>query len=153
MKHMKITSMGSCNSWEKRAGQGTLLLVIAIFTAVLIAGCTIPGTASSSKGSVSATPAPTPWSGSWDSAWGTMEFTQTGDQVTGTYTHDNGKIKGTVSGNTLTGTWSEAPTYNPPDDAGDFVFILAPDGKSFSGNWRYGSGTGKWDGSWDATRK
>jgi len=82
-----------------------------------------------------------------------MEFTQNGDQVTGTYTHDNGKIVGTVSGNTLTGTWSEEPSYNPPGDAGDFVITFANDKKSFSGNWRYGSGTGNWDGTWDGTKK
>jgi hypothetical protein len=131
-----------------------LLLVIAMITAVLVAGCTIPGAGSPSKISTTVTTAaPTPWSGSWDSDWGVMVFNQNGDQVTGTYPHDNGKIKGTVSGNTLTGTWSEAPSYNPPNDAGDVVFTLAADGKSFSGNWRYGSGTGKWDGIWDATRK
>jgi len=82
-----------------------------------------------------------------------MEFTQNGNQVTGTYPHDSGKIKGTVSGNVLTGTWSESPSYSPPNDAGDIVVTLADDGKSFSGNWRYGTATGKWDGNWEATRK
>lgn len=82
-----------------------------------------------------------------------MVFTQDGEKVTGTYPHDNGRIVGTVSGNILTATWSEAPSYGPPNDAGDVVFTLAADGMSFSGSWRYGSGTGKWDGAWDATRK
>ncbi len=82
-----------------------------------------------------------------------MEFTQNGDKVTGTYTHDDGKIEGTVSGNTLTGTWSEAPSYNPPNDAGVFVITFADDEKSFTGNWRYGSGTSEWDGTWTATKK
>ncbi len=124
-------------------------MVIGLFAA----GCTTPAIPGTSTGNPSATAAPTPWAGSWDSDWGIMEFTQTGDQVTGTYTHDNGKIKGTVSGNTLTGTWSESPSYSPPKDAGDFVITIAADGKSFAGNWRYGSGTGKWDGGWDAKKK
>jgi hypothetical protein len=150
---MKSSPRGSCEDRKNCAEHGTLVLVIAILIAVLVAGCTIPGTTSSSKGQILATTAPTPWSGSWDSDWGIMEFTQNGDKVTGTYTHDNGKIEGTVSGNTLTGTWSESPTYKPPKDAGDFVITLAADEKSFTGNWRYGSGSGKWDGGWDAKRK
>jgi len=133
---------------------GVVLLVVAIMMAVFVAGCTVPGTGAPAKTATTVTTtAPTPWSGSWDSDWGVMVFTQNGDQVTGTYPHDNGKIQGTVSGNTLTGTWSEAPSYGPPNDAGDVVFTLAADGNSFSGNWRYGSGTGKWEGVWDATRK
>lgn len=133
-------------------GLGILLLVIVII-AVLGAGCTIPGAGSSSKGSPAATSAPTPWTGSWDSNWGVIELTQNGDKVTGTYPHDSGKISGTVSGNTMTGTWSESPSYSPPKDGGDLVLTIADDGKSFGGNWRYGSGTGKWDGEWDAKKK
>ena len=81
-----------------------------------------------------------------------MQFTQSGNQVTATYTYDDGRITGTVSGNTLTGTWSESPSYQPPDDAGDIVLTMAADGNSFTGNWRYGTSTGTWDGTWTATR-
>jgi uncharacterized protein YceK len=134
---------------------GTIMMIVVMVIGLLTAGCTsiVPSSSSSpADGAPAATPAPTPWTGSWDSDWGIMEFTQNGDQVTGTYTHDNGKIKGTVSGNTLTGTWSEAPTYDPPNDAGDFVITFADDEKSFTGNWRYGSGAGTWDGTWSATK-
>jgi ribosomal protein L13 len=82
-----------------------------------------------------------------------MTLAQNGDKVTGTYIHDDGKVVGTVSGNTLTGTWSESPSYNPPDDAGDFVLTLSADGKTITGNWRYGSNTGTWDGTWEGTRQ
>jgi hypothetical protein len=153
VEHMKISSVWSSDGWRKCAEGGTVVLVIAIIITVLVTGCTLPGTGSSSTGHVPATVARTPWAGSWDSDWGIMEFTQTGDKVIGTYTHDNGKIEGSVSGNTLTGTWSESPTYKPPKDAGDFVITLAADEKSFTGNWRYGSGSGKWDGGWDAKKK
>jgi hypothetical protein len=94
-----------------------------------------------------------PWSGSWDSEWGTMQFTQSGNQVTATYTYNDGRITGTVSGNTLTGTWSQSPSYQPPKDAGDVVLTMAADRNSFAGNWRYGTNTGTWDGTWTATRK
>jgi len=50
------------------------------------------------------------WEGEWDSDWGHMVITQNGNQVSGTYTYDNGMISGTVSGNTFIGTWAEFPT-------------------------------------------
>jgi hypothetical protein len=92
------------------------------------------------------------WTGKWESKeWGTMELTQTGGSVTGTYTWDEGRIDGTVNGNVLRGIWSESPSYAPPDDAGDFEFILSPDGNSFTGKWRYGS-SGDWEGDWSGER-
>ena len=90
------------------------------------------------------------WTGVWDTDWGTMELTQSDGSVTGTYEHDQGQIQGTVQGNKLIGTWSEYPSYAPPDDAGDFEFTLSPDGNSFSGRWRYDS-EGDWS-EWTATR-
>lgn len=129
------------------------LPVLAVLVTVWVAGCTYSVETPFPAGSPAAAGESTPWSGSWESNWGPMEITQSGNQVTGTYTHNDGRINGTVSGNTLTGMWSEAPTYSLPNDAGDLVFTFAADGKSFTGNWRYGSGTGTWDGSWTATRK
>ena len=91
------------------------------------------------------------WAGTWDTNWDEMKLVQTGNQVTGTYEHDNGKIVGVVSGYTLTGTWSEAPSYNPPNDAGDVELTILPDCNSLTGKWRYGS-TGGWDGDWSGNR-
>ena len=93
------------------------------------------------------------WTGTWNTVWGSlssqMHLQQTGNRVTGTYEWDNGKIEGLVSGNTLTGTWSEAPSHSPPGDAGDFEFTISPDCSSFTGRWRYGSagGWGEWNGT------
>ncbi|MBR0599867.1 S-layer homology domain-containing protein [Sinanaerobacter chloroacetimidivorans] len=87
------------------------------------------------------------WAGEWETNWGNMTITQTGSKVTGTYTYDEGRINGTVSGNVLTGTWSEAPSYAPPGDAGEVEFVMSEDGKSFTGKWRYGS-EGDW-GNWE----
>ncbi|HYE82507.1 MAG TPA: S-layer homology domain-containing protein [Clostridia bacterium] len=87
------------------------------------------------------------WTGEWKTSWGDMTLTQTGEKVTGTYTFDSGKIVGTVSGNVLTGTWSESPSYSPPHDAGEVEFVISEDGKSFTGKWRYGS-EGDW-GNWE----
>ncbi len=89
------------------------------------------------------------WEGEWDSNWGHMVLTQSGNVVTGTYTHDSGRINAVVSGNKLIGTWSEAPSYAPDRDAGDIEFIMSADGKTFSGSWGYGSSLagGSWTGS------
>lgn len=91
------------------------------------------------------------WEGEWDSNWGKMVITQNGNIVTGTYTHDNGKISGTVSGSTFTGTWSEAPSYAPDKDAGDMELTMSADGMSFTGKWRYGS-SGSW-GNWEGGKR
>ena len=93
----------------------------------------------------------TNWTGSWlCGQWGRLTLSQSGDQVTGSYTYDNGKLTGYAAGNTLVGTWSEAPTYNPPNDAGDVQFNLSADGNSFTGHWRYGS-AGDWK-PWNGER-
>jgi hypothetical protein len=104
-----------------------------------------------------ATPTPTPtvvpvgtWTGVWETTYGDMELTQTDGTVTGTYEVNAGKIEGTVQGNKLVGTWSESPSYAPPDEAGDFEFTLSSDGNSFVGRFRYGS-SGDW-GEWTGTR-
>jgi len=80
-----------------------------------------------------------------------MVLTQNGDSVSGTYTYDNGKITGKVSGNVLTGTWSESPSYSPPGDAGEIEFTMASDRKSFTGKWRYGS-EGGWE-NWEGGKR
>ncbi|MCX5993703.1 MAG: hypothetical protein NT177_05735, partial [Chloroflexi bacterium] len=54
-----------------------------------------------------------------------------------------GQLAGTVSGYQFTCRWSETPSYQPPDDAGDMELTLAPDGQSMTGRWRYGS-SGNW---------
>ena len=89
------------------------------------------------------------WEGQWDSNWGKMVLTQKGSTVTGNYTHDSGRIEGVASGNKMTGTWSEAPSYVPDKDAGDIEFIMSADGSTFSGSWGYGSNLsgGDWTGS------
>lgn len=91
------------------------------------------------------------WNGEWQSKWGRMVIVQNGNNITGTYEHDNGKIKGVIQGNKLIGTWSEAPTYLPPNDSGEFEMELSTDRQSFMGKWRYGT-TGKWESGWNGNR-
>jgi hypothetical protein len=88
------------------------------------------------------------WTGTHSTNWGTMTLTQIGSSFTGNYTQDSGKITGTNVTGVLYGIWSVSPTYAPTDDAGQIVFIMGTDGKSFEGGWRYGS-SGSWS-PWEA---
>lgn len=90
--------------------------------------------------------------GTWNTNFGKIILAQHGNIVTGHYTHDNGKIVGFLKGNIFKGKWSEAPTYKPPHDAGDCEFIFLKNGKSFSGNWRYGFGGNSWNGDWSGEK-
>lgn len=97
---------------------------------------------------------PSGFIGAWDSDWGQMRLKPGPDApnaIRGTYTHDSGRISGRLSenGRRLTGTWSEAPSYAPPRDAGRFEFNLSDNQGSFSGIWGYGDQdmTGNWIGT------
>ncbi|MGE5373022.1 MAG: hypothetical protein ACM3QZ_13685 [Solirubrobacterales bacterium] len=103
------------------------------------------------KGTLGANETPTTdarvWSGSWATTRGLMKLTVSGNRVTGTFSQDNGQFSGTVSGNTLTGVWSKSPTYAAPNDSGDAVLTMGQSGKNFSGQWRTGN-SGAWQ-TWD----
>lgn len=91
------------------------------------------------------------FSGEWDTKWGRMVLMQVGANVVGTYAHDGGKITGTIKDATLTGRWSEAPSYSEPNDAGDVEFQMSEDCNSISGKWRYGT-SGSLSGGWTGER-
>jgi hypothetical protein len=92
------------------------------------------------------------FAGAWDSNFGRVELRVSGNRVAGAYSHDSGRIAGVLSddGRTLSGTWSEAPSYQPPKDAGRMELTLSPDGKGFTGKWGYGDDS-NFD-HWTATR-
>jgi hypothetical protein len=93
------------------------------------------------------------FAGTWDTNWGDMTCSVDGQTVNCTYVHDNGIIEAVLSsdGITMEGTWSESPSYQPPDDGGRVTFTLSADGNSINGYWWYGqNGDG---GSWTGTRK
>jgi hypothetical protein len=100
-------------------------------------------------GSISESRACPDWTGTWSTTFGPMHLTSSGNAIVGTYIYQGaeGRISGTVSGNVLAGTWSEPPTYQAPEHAGDFRFVLAQDGRSFSGQWRNGS-SGNFNPNW-----
>jgi hypothetical protein len=102
------------------------------------------------------------WTGKWETTFfrygGSLHTTiwdlkQVESNVTGTYDWDNGKLtcRQSKSGGYLIGAWSESPTYQPPNDAGDLELQQSVDGNSFTGKWRYGS-SGDWVGEWNGKR-
>jgi hypothetical protein len=94
------------------------------------------------------------WTGSWDSEWGLMDITASSTYVSGIYAWDEGRIEGELdeTGCIMTGSWNEVPSRNYPDDKGNVVLTMSPDGTSFSGSWGYGpEGTGS--GSWSGTKR
>ena len=132
------------------------MLLFASVIGLLLAGCTVitesPPASEGSSAEGTQFQSQGIWTGTWETEqWGTMQLVQEGNRVTGEYDWDGGKIDGMINGNMLTDTWSEEPSYKPPDDAGDFKFSLSEDGTSFTGQWRYGS-TGDWQGSWNGKK-
>lgn len=100
----------------------------------------------------------TNYSGTWalttTRGWeGKMFLQQVGNAVTGTYEYENGHITGTVSGLTLTGTWSEKPTYAAPDDLGSFTITMSPDSTYWSGTWQYSPSSTYTGGTFEAYRQ
>lgn len=94
------------------------------------------------------------YTGSWDSNFGKMKLTQSGNQVTGTT--PDGKISGTIKSYGLKAVWWRGGgSYNPPTNGGEVVFYISPDCKQLAGDWRQGTDYDgyKWNkGGWTATR-
>jgi hypothetical protein len=87
------------------------------------------------------------FAGEWSSTYGTLSMMQEGNHVTGTYTHADGKLEGTVTGNVLRFQW----TQNNGKGAG--YFVLSDDGKKFEGYWSYTDNPDdKSGGGWTGTR-
>jgi hypothetical protein len=88
------------------------------------------------------------WTGTWAIRWyantDTMTLTQSGNQVTGSYPSNNGRVSGTVAGNRVTGTWTEGSS------SGRFEWTIDPSCNSFTGT--YGHGTSTTGGPWSGTR-
>jgi hypothetical protein len=78
-----------------------------------------------------------------------MTLTQTGNQVEGKYTLEDGHVAGTVSGNVLNGKWDEAPRQTA-HDRGPFQFTMSGDGQSFTGTWGHDD-TGPYPDPWNGT--
>jgi len=82
-------------------------------------------------------------SGVYSTKWGDMTLSQSGNQVSGSYKLNNGKISGTLTGKVLTGTWTQT------NAKGRIRFEFNDDLSSFTGKWSYNDAeptSGDWDG-------
>jgi hypothetical protein len=75
------------------------------------------------------------WAGTWDATWGTLELVQSGDKVKGSFTtHIDCKLTGTVSGNTLAGSFVENEGTEG-EITGTFKCVMSDSGKDWEGTW------------------
>lgn len=81
-------------------------------------------------------------SGTYDTGFGKMVLRQSGSLVSGEYDHNGGVIEGTITGNVLSGTWTETSSK------GRLKFVFKTDGSTFAGLWSYGDAelVSQWDG-------
>jgi len=120
--------------------RATLALALAALTA-----CD-NGTATASR---SADPG---FAGHWTSPqWGEHYILVDGTTIKVVYTHDNGRVLGTLDGTKITGWWTETPSRQPTADAGEVTFTLVGTGnqRTIDGVWSYG--TGQKRENWDLT--
>jgi hypothetical protein len=92
------------------------------------------------------------WGGAWSTDFGTINFQQQGNQVTGSYSYTNagaqvdGTIHGTITGNRLDFEWQEGPGGA---GSGHGSFLMKADGATFEGTWGQADSTtsgGAWNG-------
>lgn len=81
--------------------------------------------------------------GTWISEqWGEMKLTQTGNKIRGTYKHDQGRVEGTVAGNTVNMKWWEPA--NPAKDDYDMTIHPERGNARFTVDNRQGAMNGTW---------
>jgi hypothetical protein len=89
--------------------------------------------------------------GHWYSVWGDQLMRVVGNEIRGTYSHDEGTVVVRWdSDGVLRGWWCEVPSRAPAGDAGEveYRFTKANGVVKVDGRWRYGV-TGSWSEDWD----
>ena len=116
---------------------------------LLLFGC--GGGAASTGGTTTSTPSGSAYMGLYRGDWGTMLLRQVGDEVWGSYAHEGGALRGTLSNDVFTGRWCEDPSRTDASDAGHvrFIFTTHADGSiTIDGSWSYGDAAPDHD-DWD----
>jgi hypothetical protein len=89
--------------------------------------------------------------GHWGGDWGDMLLRKVGDEIWGSYTHDQGTVVLRPSPDGVyRGWWSEAPSRMASADAGEveFRFVWKDTQLTLDGRWRYGE-SGAFREDWD----
>jgi len=90
----------------------------------------------------STAPATSAFAGHWSSpTWGQNYVVVKGSTMMIVYDHDDGRVTGTIQGDTFTGWWTEASSRKPPNDAGEVQFRVLGTGsnRTIDGTWKYGT--------------
>lgn len=103
-----------------------------------------------------ATAQPTNPTGKWDTPFGEMNLHRDRDQVSGTYSHNGGRVAGRYAGDVLTGYWfqdrSERTCPHPINGTRNWGRVsLRFNGDRFDGSWSY-CGDAPDRGGWTGTR-
>ena len=116
-------------------------LALALVFALTVGAC----------GHEPAAPADPGFAGHWTSSqWGEHYIVVEGSTVKIVYEHDDGRVLGTLAGSAVTGWWTEVPSRQPSNDAGDVTFTLTQINgeRAIDGTWRY-SAQGPLRENWD----
>lgn len=92
--------------------------------------------------------------GHWDSPqFGDAYVQVQADEVRVVYTHDDGRVLARLTGTRIVGWWTEAPSRQPKNDAGDVEFtVVRGDGPlALHGRWRFGDSEEFWY-EWDLSK-
>jgi hypothetical protein len=92
-----------------------------------------------------AAPAGPSFTREWETTYGLMTLKQSGSIIDGAYGRDQSTLKGEIAASKFTFTYTE------PNAAGEGWFELAPDGATFSGQWRE-NGAAAWS-PWTGKRR
>ena len=118
---------------------------LILSAAALLAGVVVASSPATRSGAAAFS-----WTGTWTTNQGTLKLTQTGSSLTGTFP-GGGHVHGTASVTRAGGSWSgalETPLGNRVTGSGTFSF-RAVGGDRFVGSWAGAAGHG---GIWTGTR-
>jgi len=130
---------------SKRAVLASALATLAASAAVAIPEAVLAG---EDRGGASAS-ALVHWSGRWQTNFGKVTFSQSGRQVTGSYSHGKAHINGRAKGDTgrvLAGNWNQSGGRL----RGTLRFTMSANHCKFTGSYKYSDGSP--GGAWNGTR-
>ncbi len=93
------------------------------------------------------------FAGTWSTNWGTVELTQKGRAVDGTYEYKGvkGMLTGEIQNDTLYFTWTEVSGGKKAEGIG--YFVLKDGGARIEGQWGQANERGDWNmGEWKGKR-
>jgi hypothetical protein len=117
-------------------------------------GTDAPAASTPAAGSAATRVSASELAGHWDSPqYGDAYLEVQADEVRLVYTHDDGRVLARLEGTRIAGWWTETPSRQPKNDAGDVQFTVVRSGGSLTlhGRWRFGDSEEFWY-DWDLSK-